>query len=138
MHSFVLFVLASFQLALAHTGITNLYVNGVNQGDSVCLRINPNSRTWSDPISSLSSDDMACGAGATGVNRVCEVEDGSSLTFEWREQPDQPGSGVIDASHKGPCAVYLKKVDSAIRDPAAGDGWFKIWEDGYDSTSRTW
>jgi hypothetical protein len=136
MHWFVLFVLASvLQLGSAHTGITNLYVNGINQGDSVCLRFNADTETWSNPISSLASDDMACGAGAKGVNRVCSVDDGSTLTFEWREAPDQPGGGVIDRSHKGPCAIYLKKVDSAINDPGVGDGWFKIWEDGYDGSS---
>lgn len=49
----------------------------------------------------------------------------------------QPGS--IDPSHKGPCAVYMKKVDnSAASDNAAGNGWFKIMEDGYDSTAGKW
>jgi hypothetical protein len=27
--------------------------------------------------------------------------------------------------------VYLKRVDSAIYDGAAGDGWFKLWDMGY-------
>lgn len=49
----------------------------------------------------------------------------------------QPGS--IDISHKGPCAVYMKKVqDSTASNNAAGGGWFKIMEDGYDQTAGTW
>jgi hypothetical protein len=30
----------------------------------------------------------------------------------------------------------MKKVDSAISDAAAGDGWFKIWDEGYDEASK--
>lgn len=48
-------------------------------------------------------------------------------------------SAPLDPSHKGPAAVYLKKVDSAIAsNNAAGDGWFKIGESVYDETSDTW
>jgi hypothetical protein len=32
----------------------------------------------------------------------------------------------------------MKKVDSAIQDTAAGDGWFKIWDEGYDETTDQW
>lgn len=49
--------------------------------------------------------------------------------------------GVLDKSHRGPCAVYMKKVTSVVppgASPAAGDGWFKIWYDGYDGASSKW
>ena len=46
--------------------------------------------------------------------------------------------GVIDSSHKGPCSVYLKKVDDMFEDSASGPGWFKIWEDGYNADSGKW
>jgi hypothetical protein len=32
----------------------------------------------------------------------------------------------------------MKKVNSAIQDTAAGDGWFKIWDEGYDETTNQW
>ena len=33
----------------------------------------------------------------------------------------------------------MKKVDSAIaNDTAAGDGWFKIWDESYDETAGKW
>lgn len=35
----------------------------------------------------------------------------------------------------GPVAVYAKKVENAITDTAAGDGWFKLWDQGYDEAS---
>jgi Auxiliary Activity family 9 (formerly GH61) len=34
--------------------------------------------------------------------------------------------------------VHMKKVDSAITDTAAGDGWFKIWDEGYDEDAKKW
>jgi Auxiliary Activity family 9 (formerly GH61) len=36
------------------------------------------------------------------------------------------------------CKVYMKKVDSAIADTATGDGWFKIWDQGYDESTQEW
>ncbi len=77
--------------------------------------------------------------GETGVSRVASVNAGDALVFEWRDWPDASQPGSIDSSHKGPCAVYMKKVDnSAASNNAAGDGWFKIMEDGYDSTAGKW
>lgn len=73
-----------------------------------------------------------------GVAHVCTVSDKASLTFEYREWPNDASKGSIDISHKGPCAVYLKKVSSAISDTAAGDGWFKIWDEGYDEVAGKW
>jgi len=98
--------------------------------------MNPNADKWNFPLEDLTSSDMACGFGGTvGVPRVCEVQDGSALTFEYRLDPSMPSKGTIDPSHIGPCAVYMKKVDSAISDPGTGDGWFKLWDQGYDEAS---
>jgi hypothetical protein len=57
------------------------------------------------------------------------------LTFLWREWADASHPGSIDGSHKGPCAVYMKAVSSALTDPGYGTGWFKIWDSGYDSAT---
>jgi hypothetical protein len=66
---------------------------------------------------------------------VCTVPQGSKLTFLWREWADASQPGSIDASHKGPCAVYMKAVGSAIADVGYGAGWFKIWDSGYDAVT---
>ena len=77
--------------------------------------------------------------GETGVSRIAGANAGSALTFEWRDWPDASQPGSIDISHKGPCAVYMKKVtDSSASNNAAGDGWFKIMEDGYDTSAGKW
>lgn len=72
---------------------------------------------------------MACGIdGDKGVARVVSVPQSAALTFEFRLWPDGSNPGSIDVSHKGPCAVYMKKVDNAITDAGYGNGWFKIWD----------
>lgn len=77
--------------------------------------------------------------GEKGVARVCPARSSSTLTFEFREYPDGSQPGVLDRSHKGPCAVYMKRVDDATADNnAAGDGWFKIWQSDYDASAGEW
>ena len=92
------------------------------------------------PLPDITGRDMACGVnGENGVSRVSAANAGSTLVFEWRDHPDGSQKGSIDISHKGPCAVYMKKVaSSAASNNAAGDGWFKIMEDEYDATAGKW
>ncbi|KAF3003533.1 hypothetical protein E8E13_005622 [Curvularia kusanoi] len=131
--------LASAPAAFAHTAFTNFYVDGVSQGDAVAMRMSTNTAHSTAPIQGLGSDDMACNAGGTkGVARVQAVQDGSTLSFEIRAWPADPSRERLERGHKGPCAVYMKKVASAVEDTAAGDGWFKIFEHGYDSASKNW
>lgn len=59
---------------------------------------------------------MAGIAGTKGVDRVCTAHPGANITFEFHSWPGDKLKPVLDPSHKGPCAVYMKKVDSAIRD----------------------
>ncbi|KAK0746684.1 glycosyl hydrolase family 61-domain-containing protein [Schizothecium vesticola] len=133
----------------AHTVFSNLYINGVNQGDGTCIRMPKDPQTASHWIEDpYSSPDMACGRdGATPVAFTCPAPAGSSLTLEFRISPDlsptnPPPSrkstdlGPLDPSHKGPLAVYLKPLASASS-PATGPGWFKIWHAGLDPSSGT-
>ncbi|KAL2870595.1 lytic polysaccharide monooxygenase auxiliary activity family 9 protein [Aspergillus lucknowensis] len=134
MHLINLLSLALTPLVAGHTLMTTLYVDGENQGDGVCIRMNRNPEKATYPISPLASDDMACGYdGETASKRICPVPQEGTLTFEFREWPDGTEPGAIDESHKGPCAVYMKRVLHATDDNnAAGPGWFKIWELDYD------
>lgn len=131
--------LASAPAALAHTVFTDFYVDGQPQGDGVAMRMSPYPETASSPIASLDSDDMACNVGGTkGVSRVQPVRDGALLTFEIRSWANDPTKERLDRGHKGPCAVYLKKVSSAVDDRAAGDGWFKLFDHGYNKDTDRW
>ena len=51
--------------------------------------------------------------------------------------PDGSQPGAIDVSHKGNTAVYMKKIASGS-DEVTGDSWFKIYWDGYDTSTGTW
>lgn len=137
--SMLLAALASAPSALAHTVFSDFFIDSVPQGDGVAIRMNTDGQHSSAPIGSLDSTDMACNAGGTkGVSRVQPAKDGSLLTFEIRSWPDDPTKERLDRGHKGPCAVYLKKVDDASTDKAAGDGWFKIFDHGYDAKTDRW
>ena len=68
---------------------------------------------------------------------------GDQIAMEWRVDPGIPAKdiplrdgipvGVTDDSHKGPCAIYLKKVDDALTATGPGDGWIKLHHDSVDS-----
>ncbi|KAL8871426.1 MAG: hypothetical protein Q9174_002739, partial [Haloplaca sp. 1 TL-2023] len=136
----LLLAAAALDAATAHTTFTNFYVDKEPMGDATCVRMNNDipKATW--PIGSITGNDMACGAnGNKGVARVCPAKSGSEMTFNFRDWPDGSQPGSIDDSHKGPCSVYMKKVDNSAADNnAAGPGWFKIFEEDYDNSSGEW
>ncbi|KAL7928492.1 glycoside hydrolase family 61 protein [Trichoderma chlorosporum] len=134
-----LLLLGLASLARAHTTFTTLFIDRKDQGDGTCVRMPYNDNTATFPIHRVHSMDMVCGRnGIDPVEFICPANKGSLLTFEYREWPNAQHNGSIDPGHLGPCAVYLKKVDDMFRDTAAGGGWFKIWEDGYNPVTEKW
>ncbi|KAH7030897.1 glycosyl hydrolase family 61-domain-containing protein [Microdochium trichocladiopsis] len=130
---------ATAQQARSHSIFTTLFVDEVSQGDGTCVRMNPSPEHCTDPIPDLASKDMACGiGGGTPVAFTCPAAAGSKLTFQWRLWANAEKPGVIDKSHMGPCAIYAKHLDSMDTGTAAGDGWIKLWHEGYDSASGKW
>ncbi|UKZ74261.1 hypothetical protein TrVFT333_001923 [Trichoderma virens FT-333] len=126
-------------VASAHTSFTTLFIDRKSQGDGTCVRTPFDGETATVPIRPITSDDMVCGRNGTeAVSFICPAKKGSLLTFEFRLWPDAQAPGSIDPGHLGPCAVYVKKVDDMFTESAAGAGWFKIWEDGYDPVTRKW
>ena len=136
----LLLAVSAATAANAHTIFSNFFVDGVNQGDAKCVRMSNINSAATNPIKGIESKDMGCGVnGENGVARVCPVDAGSVITFEYRTWPDASQPGAIDISHKGPCAVYMKKVDDAsASNNCAGPGWFKIFQEDYDSGSKKW
>ncbi|KAI1268889.1 lytic polysaccharide monooxygenase [Xylariaceae sp. FL1019] len=137
---FALITAASFAVSTrAHTVLSRLFVDGVSQGDGTCIRMPNDAGTATYPVEDINNNDMACGVnGENPVNFTCPVSAGGRLTFEFRAWPDASQIGSIEEGHKGPCAVYAKQVDSMSEDSATGPGWFKLWEEGYDSTTKQW
>ena len=86
---FTLPILAAVPLIFAHTHITNLFVNGVDQvclpkranmmsvlgadcrmqGDMTCIRAPSDPGTLTFPVEDLNSPDMACGMYILGAQR---------------------------------------------------------------------
>lgn len=122
------------------TYFSNIVMAGTSFKDQAPFRTHALSKDSSRVTYEDGADHLSTGVnGETGVSRIASVNAGSTLTFEWRVWPDASHPGSIDISHKGPCAVYMKNVvDSSASNNAAGDGWFKIMEDGYNSVAGKW
>ncbi|EGS21285.1 uncharacterized protein CTHT_0031380 [Thermochaetoides thermophila DSM 1495] len=126
-------------LASAHTCFTTLFINDVNQGDGTCVRMPKDGSLSTHPIYGYDNPDLACGRdGNIPVAFTCPAPAGAKLTFEFRMWADLSQPGAIDAGHKGPIAVYLKRVSNITIDSAVGPGWFKIYEEGFDTATNMW
>ncbi|KAJ1756198.1 hypothetical protein LPJ54_006828, partial [Coemansia sp. RSA 1824] len=64
---------------------------------------------------------------------ACPVAAGSQVSVEWNRNK-QGTWEVIPVSHTGPCIVYMATAESK----GEGNAWFKIFEEGYDSSSKKW
>ncbi|KAI1162470.1 family 61 glycoside hydrolase [Nemania serpens] len=125
--------------ARAHTVLTTLFVNDATQGEGTCVRMPLNPGQCTSPVENVASNDMACGVdGEKAVALTCTAPAGGKLTFQFREWANAAQPGAMDKSHKGPCAIYAKQVRDIANDQAAGPGWIKLWDDGYDATAKKW
>ena len=123
--------------ASAHTIMTNIVSNGVVNGVGVGIRV----PSYDGPITDVSTSDIACNGGpnpTTPSDVVVDVTAGSSVQTYWRHTLTSTSSDVIDSSHKGPVMAYMKKVSDATTDTGIGGGWFKISQEGYDSSTGLW
>ena len=138
MHTTFATFLNILPLALAHTRFTTLHINGVSQGDGTCIRQDQDVGTTTNFVDSITGPDMACGKdGEIAVPNTCNLNAGDTISLEHRMWPDASQPGAIDISHKGNTAVYMKKM-STMNDAVGGDGWFKIYWDGYNTGSGQW
>lgn len=78
--------------------ITNIHINGVDQGDGICVRVAQNT----SPVTDIRSNAMACNVGGEKtLDKFCAVDAGQSVKFEWRTWPDGSVKTPIDVSHQG-------------------------------------
>lgn len=122
----------------AHTIFQELYVNGVDQGHEVGIRV----PDYDGPITDVTSNDVICNGGINPYHQpmsttIIPVPAGSQVTAEWHHtlagaDPSDPAD-PIDASHKGPILAYLAKVPNATQSTVTGLQWFKIYQDGYSN-----
>ncbi|KAI1133611.1 family 61 glycoside hydrolase [Nemania abortiva] len=125
--------------ASAHTVLTTLFVDDATEGDGTCVRMPLDPGSCTSPIENVASNDMACGVdGQKAVAFTCPAPVAGKLTFEFREWANAAQPGAIDKSHKGPCAIYAKQIQNMANDKAAGPGWIKLWDEGYDAAAKKW
>lgn len=136
------FLLASCALAIAanaHCIFQKVTVNGADQGLLIGLRAPGNNNPVQDPTSSS----ITCGAAGSTSNTVINAKAGDEIGAWYQHVIGGPqGSGDADnpiaSSHKGPITAYLAAVDDAATATAASAGWFKIFEDTFDPSTKKW
>ncbi|KAF8148039.1 glycosyl hydrolase family 61-domain-containing protein [Crassisporium funariophilum] len=130
--------LALASVANAHSIFQKVSVNGADQGQLKGVRA-PDSDY---PIMNVGDGNFACNTGITHKdNTIINIPAGARVGAWWghviggaqgSNDPDNP----IAASHKGPIIVYLAKVSDAASTGTTGLQWFKIAEDGLDSSGK--
>ncbi|KAK6498298.1 hypothetical protein TWF481_010889 [Arthrobotrys musiformis] len=125
--------------AQAHSIFQKLSINGVEQGQLVGFRA-PKSN---DPIMDVSSSDIICQVPGSTSSSVVDVPAGAKVGTYWGhviggEQYAGDVDHPIAASHKGPIAIYLAKVDNAATTSSAGLKWFKVAHEGLDTSTKKW
>ncbi|KAF2500549.1 glycoside hydrolase [Lophium mytilinum] len=126
-------------LATAHTIAQRVSVNGNDFGQLVGIR-SPDS---DNPIQDVNSGNMACNTGfhSPVSSKVIDVPVGAKVGVMWGHviggaqsagDPDNP----IAKSHKGPVIFYMAKVDNAASSGTSGLKWFKVSQDGLDSSGQ--
>lgn len=90
--------------AAAHATWQEFWIEDVDAGSS-CVRL-PVSNS---PVTDVTSDDIACNAGATASAGVCSVTAGDTVTVEMHQQPDDRSCAneAIGGNHYGPVIVYM-------------------------------
>lgn len=57
----VVLAAAAAQLVSSHTAFTNFYVDGANMGNGTCVRMSNDQEHATNPLKTITGDDMACG-----------------------------------------------------------------------------
>ncbi|KAG6907198.1 hypothetical protein DXG01_009978 [Tephrocybe rancida] len=73
---------------------------------------------------------------------VITVPAGATVTAEWHHTLNgadaSDSSDPIDASHHGPVIAYLAAIPNATQTDVTGLKWFKIYEDGLNTSDQSW
>ncbi|KAH8833435.1 glycoside hydrolase [Flagelloscypha sp. PMI_526] len=114
--------------AHAHHTMQYLWINGVDQGKNVGIRIPPNN----NPVTDVTLTDLTCNVGGTVGSTVSTltVASGATIGFEWHQHDARTGEDPLATGHHGPIQVYIAKAPSTA---AAFDGQGSVWTKLYSS-----
>lgn len=122
--------LTNIELALAHTFIWGVWVNGVDQGTFRGSRVpaynGPPPRGYANsPVKDVNSIDIRCNVMGDHQNPyTIKVQPGDNLTLDWKHNNRTNADDIIDFSHHGPILAYLSP------DPPTENSFVKIFEKG--------
>ncbi|RPA86378.1 hypothetical protein BJ508DRAFT_204354 [Ascobolus immersus RN42] len=132
--------ISGFAAVEAHTIFQKVSVNGVDQGQLKGVRA-PDSDY---PIENVNDSQFACNKDIRHKdNTIINVPAGARVGAWWghviggKQSPNDPDHPIA-ASHKGPIIVYLAKVDNAATTGTTGLKWFKISEEGLNTSTGKW
>ncbi|THH28705.1 hypothetical protein EUX98_g5485 [Antrodiella citrinella] len=124
--------------AFAHTIMQELYFNGVDQGHITGIRV----PDYDGPITDVTSNDLICNGGINPYHQpismaILPVAAGAQVTTEWHHtlagaDPTDPA----DPIDPRPVLAYLAQIPNATQTDMTGLKWFKIYEDGLDSSGN--
>ncbi|PPR08306.1 hypothetical protein CVT24_000765 [Panaeolus cyanescens] len=135
-----LVALAFASVAYGHTIFQKISVNGADQGQLKAIR----APTSNYPIQDVTDPDLACNKNIQFKDgNIINIPAGSRVGAWWGHiiggaQVPNDTDNPIAPSHKGPVTVYLSKVDDAVSTGTNGLKWFKIAEDGLDTSNGLW
>ncbi|KAJ1838603.1 hypothetical protein LPJ70_005391 [Coemansia sp. RSA 2708] len=117
----------------AHTHIRNVIIDGKTYDRGECIR--PYESNFNFPVKGVDNKQLVCRTTSmsTSSTDMCNIKAGSTITLEFHEEEDR-GSRAIEGKHYGPCIAYLSKIEA----DGSPIGFFKIFEQGYDSSSKKW
>jgi len=123
----------------ANQVVQQLSVNGKSAGSLNGIRAPSNN----NPVQDVGSNNMICGQPGSSSKNIIDVAPGDKLGAYWQHLiggPQGPNDkdNPIAKSHKGPVMAYLAKVDNAATASLNGLKWFKIADDGFDTSNRQW
>ncbi|EJF61090.1 hypothetical protein DICSQDRAFT_106787 [Dichomitus squalens LYAD-421 SS1] len=124
----------------ARTVFSAIAVNGVEQGHGVAVRV-PTSNT---AITDVASNDVICNTNFIQPmsNVVASVPAGGVVAAEFHHTsagytgPDP--ADPLDPEEKGPVLAYLAAIPDATQAEVTGLQWFKIFEEGLNTTTHQW
>jgi len=126
---------------LCHSIFQALKVNDVEQGQLVAVR----APAVNNPVLSVTSDSISCNTGLYSPisSAVVTIPAGATVGAWWEHilggpQGANDADNPIAASHKGPLIVYLAAVTDAATASGAGLQWFKIAEEGLNTSTGKW
>ncbi|EPS45974.1 hypothetical protein H072_29 [Dactylellina haptotyla CBS 200.50] len=125
--------------AQAHSIFQKISINGVEQAQLAGFR----APTSNNPIMDVTSNDIICQVDGSKSSQVVDVPAGAQVSTYWGhviggEQYAGDVDNPIAASHKGPIAIYLAKVDNAATTPKTGLKWFKVAHEGFNTATKKW